>query len=145
MNSFAFATIYAAKRRQVRRFFRLDEDGGTSTIEFVLWLPIFILILALIIDVCFLFLAQAIMFDVASDTARRWAIGTLSTTAEVETFAQAQGSFQGVQPVVNASSSNCAVTVELVFTLADIDVFGILGFVSNDELKASVTQLAEAC
>lgn len=146
MRTLTFAAICAAKRRQIRRFFKQDEEGGTTTIEFILWLPIFIVILALIIDVCFLFLCQAIMYDVASDAARRLAIGSLDK-GEAKTFAETESTFQGIAGSATISDTtdtgDGTVTVLLTHRIEDADVFGILALVSGAKISASVTQMAE--
>ena len=97
-----------ARGRRIGYFLRRDEDGGTSTIEFVLWLPIFILILSIVVDVCFVFLRQAVMYDVAADTARRYAVGRFggtgsdpnqaTTVTTAQTHAVDKATFSGVTP-----------------------------------------------
>lgn len=140
------------------RFLRRDESGGTTTIEFVLWLPIFVLILSLIVDVSFLFLRQAIMYDVASDTARRYAVGAFAgaspadsgTANEVGTeeetakvFAQNAATFGSVIPNVSVNEANGAVTVAVSHALQDVDVTGVLNFVASQTIDATVVQLVE--
>ena len=125
------------------RRFSEDEDGS-HTIEFVLWVPIFILILSLVVDVCFLFLAQSRMFDVASDATRRLAIRQM-TEAEAETYAETNASFRGAAadatPSCPSNSGYCEITIEL--NSADVAVTGILGLLSSEKLTATVRQLQE--
>ncbi|WP_112320789.1 TadE/TadG family type IV pilus assembly protein [Oceanibium sediminis] len=137
--------ILTEQCRRARRFFNVDEDGGTTTIEFVLWLPIFILVLGIIIDVCFMFLAQAIMYDVASDAARSAAIGQFETEQEAIDFAQDKASFRGVLPSVTVDLGATSGTVEVTIThqAQDIDLTGVLGIVAGDTIRASVTQIRE--
>lgn len=132
-----------AHKARLRRYVAEDEEGGTTTIEFVLWLPIFILILSLVIDVCFVFLGQAVMYDVASDAARRVAIGR--PVAETTTYALDKATFLGATPTVEISDPpvNGAYTVTIKHQLDQIDVVGILGFVAGQEISAVVTQLKE--
>lgn len=135
--------ILDEQRRRARRFFNVDEDGGTTTIEFVLWLPIFILVLGIIIDVCFMFLAQAIMYDVASDTARSAAIGQFLTNAEAVTFAQDKAKFRGTTPTVVADVLSNPVSITITHQAQDIDITGALGIIAGDTIRASVTQFRE--
>lgn len=125
-----------------------DEDGGTNTIEFVLWLPIFILILSIVVDVCFMFLAQAVMYDVASDTARRMAVGRFADTTAAEASANTAAAFNGT----NASStvtvgSDSVITVVIRHNVRDVDVIGVFGSVAStfgsDQLTATVLQVQE--
>ncbi|NNU79124.1 pilus assembly protein [Halovulum dunhuangense] len=139
-----FLDIYRLQRRQVRRFLRMDEDGGTNTIEFVLWLPIFILILALVVDVCFLFLAQAVTFDVASDTARRRAVNFFTTDAAASNFLATEATFNNTAPVVaTVTTSGVEVTARVEFAPGDLDLIGVLGFISSDRMSVQVLQLKE--
>lgn len=132
-----------AHRARFARYVNDDEDGGTTTIEFVLWLPIFILILSLVIDVCFVFLGQAVMYDVASDAARRASI--CQDIAATQTYAEQKAEFLGATPTVTITDPpvNGAYTVTIQHNLEDIDVVGILGFLASDTISAVVTQLSE--
>ena len=132
-----------AHKARFARYVADDEDGGTTTIEFVLWLPIFILILSLVIDVCFVFLGQAVMYDVASDAARRVSIG--QDVATTQTYAEQKAEFLGATPTVTITDPpvDGAYTVTIEHDLQDIDVVGILGFLASDKISAVVTQLKE--
>jgi hypothetical protein len=70
------------------RCFTSDEDGS-ATLEFTLWMPVFAILLLLIADTSLLFSAKANLWRVASDTARRIAVGEL-TTVTAPAYAQAQ-------------------------------------------------------
>ncbi|NNU79122.1 pilus assembly protein [Halovulum dunhuangense] len=138
-----------ALHRRASGFLRRDENGGTNTIEFVLWLPIFIFVVCLVVDVCFLFLSQAIMFDVASDTARRAALGLFNgideaaRNAAAEDFAADAATFLGVRPAVDASVDTNPVSIVITHDPSAIDLTGVFGFISGTEMTASVTQLRE--
>jgi len=140
---------WKAHKARFARYIGDDEDGGTTTIEFVLWLPIFVLILSLVIDVCFVFLGQAVMYDVASDTARRASIcqpiGDPSVPDGLYLYAENEAEFLGTRPGVTITQGSGAVTVTIQHELANIDVVGILGFLSGDTISAVVTQLEENC
>ena len=120
------------------------DNEGSSTIEFVLWVPVFALILSLVIDVCFLFLAQSRMFDVASDATRQLAIRRLDDTG-AQNYAIQNASFGGATASASADCPNgtgyCEVTIEL--NSAEVAVTGILNFISTDKLTATVRQLQE--
>ncbi|MEM7613687.1 MAG: TadE/TadG family type IV pilus assembly protein [Pseudomonadota bacterium] len=63
--------------------FRKREDG-TATVEFVLWVPIFILILGFVVDVTSVMLQQSRYYDIARDASRQVALG-LKTPSEART------------------------------------------------------------
>ncbi|MHA3979523.1 TadE/TadG family type IV pilus assembly protein [Halovulum sp. GXIMD14794] len=126
-----------------------DEDGGTNTIEFVLWLPIFILILSIVVDVCFMFLAQAVMYDVASDTARRLAVSS-GSQADIIADAKRNATFGGVEPAVVPTMNldgTGVIRVVVTHKVQDVDVVGVFGSVAStfasDEINATVYQVKE--
>ena len=129
-------------RRKLRGY--RDDEDGSHTIEFVLWVPIFILILSLVVDVCFLFLAQSRMFDVASDATRQLAIGR-KTPSEARQYAIDNASFRGVTAGADASCGTTPGTCEVTITLPsrDVAVTGVLNFLATDNLTATVRQLEE--
>ncbi len=64
------------------RFFHCEH--GTLTVEFVIWMTVvFVPLLALTADVSKLFLAQADMWNVARDTARRMTTGEVTPVSDV--------------------------------------------------------------
>src|ERR1700680_651165 len=71
-------------RARLARFGR--EQRGSITVEFVIWIPVFLVIMGFIADATMLYLTQADMWNVARDTARRMTTGQLSATA-AQTFA----------------------------------------------------------
>ncbi len=61
----------------IRRF--LKNERGSSTIEFVLWIPLFALMLMITSDASFVYLTSTRMENVARDAARRVSMGQIST------------------------------------------------------------------
>lgn len=67
------------------RFVR-DEDG-TVAVEFVLWIPIIVALLATAIDAAALYITHTEMTNVARDTARRMVTGVIRSKSEAEAYA----------------------------------------------------------
>lgn len=65
--------------------FRNDEDGS-HTVEAVIWLPIFVLILALLINVSVIYNRQSMIIRVVQDANRAYSVGRFTNTREVELF-----------------------------------------------------------
>lgn len=122
------------------RVFRKNEDGAV-TVEFVLWVPVFVIILMLVVDASMLFVTQSNFWGVARDSARRVAVNTMTDT-EAETWAEDEATFGSVVPDVDVESSGGNVTVTISTPFSDVDVFGILG-ISGLSLVAEVTQRIE--
>jgi Flp pilus assembly pilin Flp len=69
----------------VGRFLR--DEGGSATIEFVLWVPVFAFILMATVDATILYLHHTEMWNVARDTTRRMAEGSILTVSGAEAYA----------------------------------------------------------
>jgi Flp pilus assembly protein TadG len=125
-----------------RRAFLRDQSGGV-TVEFVIWLPAFLLVLMLAVDVSLVFLAQSRLWSVAGDTARRMSIGTLGETA-AEAFAASAATFRdGRQPEVEAEVSPSEVSVRLSLDSGAVSLFGVFPPGAGQPIIARVTQLRE--
>lgn len=122
------------------RRFRKNEDGAV-TVELVLWVPVFMIILMLVVDASMLFVTQSNFWGVARDSARRVAVNTMTGT-EAETWALDEASFGSVVPTVDVDTTGGNVTVTISTPFSDVDVFGLLGL-SNLNLIAEVTQRIE--
>ena len=66
-----------------RTFRFLRDERGSQSIEFVLWVPVFVALLVIVIDASTLYLTQTEMENVARDTARRIIKGLPPNLAEV--------------------------------------------------------------
>jgi len=69
---------------------RLDSEDGSATVEAVLWIPFFLLLLALIADASFLFHRQAEMLRTVQDVNRAFSTGQIHSTTSVEQILVAQ-------------------------------------------------------
>ena len=130
-----------ANRFGVARRYLRDQDG-TSTVEFVMWVPIFILILGLVVDICFIFLAQSRMYDVTADAARCWAIGAC-TQSEAEQKVARDGAFNGSAPAPSSTINGGAVTLSASLDPSQVAIVGVFGWVASKDITASVTQIKE--
>lgn len=126
-----------------RRFFKDDSAG--VTVEFVLWVPVFLIILALTVDVSMLFLRQANIWYVARDAARQAAIYRLRTEQEIRDYAVPRASFAGdaavVVPTIDPTTGDVQVTITV--PINDVGVFGVLQIGAGNDLRASVIQRME--
>ena len=61
------------RRSRTRRFF--ENQFGSATIEFVIWLPWFFMLLMLTVDASFMYMSLTRMENAARDAARRVAVG----------------------------------------------------------------------
>lgn len=104
--------------RHLRRFVAREE--GSSTIEAVLWLPVFIGAFCLMADAAFIFNGQTIAMRTVQDANRNMSIGRLQTTAEVE--AEVEDNLATLSPHVAAQSSIVAGAVVTKVTIPSSDL-----------------------
>lgn len=128
--------------RLLKRFVR--STRGALTVEFVIWIPVFLVIMAFTADACKLYLTQADMWDVARDTARRMSTGQYCKIPDAQTYAQSQLLY----PLSYTFTITPGTTdvVEIDTPVSGASVFGILadygGFTANT-LRAKVSMPAE--
>lgn len=139
----SLARPFASRARERwSHFLHEDEDGGTMTLEFILWLPVFMLIAALIFDLAFLFMAQTRLHDVAAYATRSWAVGTMSLT-EAQSYARDADILLSARPTSTEVISGGALTMTLSLSAAKVTPFGILHFLGTDNIVSEATQARE--
>lgn len=123
----------------------LDDERGSETIQFVLFVPLFVFLLVIVADASFLFLSYSEISNVARDTARRMAAGQFTSDQEAVDYAVAHLTMFEAPYDVSASydpNSHMAVLIEV--GIADAMVFGkFLGPVLDKTLRARVVMRSE--
>lgn len=87
----------------LRRFCR--EDAGSGTIETVLWVPVFVLIIGLVADTSLIFGRQAEALRVVQDANRALSLGRISNVDAAEAY---------VLNAISEISPNATVETEIV-------------------------------
>jgi len=99
--------------RPFRTFLR--KDSGASTVETVLWFPLFIAVFGLMLDVAMIFHGQAKVLRVVQDGNREYSIGRLTTASAAETAIETELAGLGIQS--NATTSEQAGVAHTVVTV----------------------------
>jgi len=132
-------------KRLIRNF---SDDSGATTVEFVLWVPVFMFILMITVDVSLLFLRQSNLWYVARDAARQASLhqfddfiaaGYGSRNAYLRDSVETRGTFGGDRPdavdplglappeeETHVDTGAQTVTVVLRVPMVDVGIFGIL-------------------
>lgn len=121
--------------------FKKDADGSV-TIEFVLWVPLFVFFLLLVVDASVVFMTQSNYWSVSRDTARLVARHALTADA-ASTYAASNALRSNVTPDVDVEISSSTVTVTIAAPASRIAPFGMLDFVIGSTVNASITQTLE--
>ena len=131
-------------RTRLKSFGR--EERGVITVEFVIWIPVFLIIMAFMADGCVLYLVQADMWNVARDTARRMTTGQLATDQAAHDYAASQLLYPG-KPYTVTAKAGADDVVEITIPVKNASVFGVLaayGSFSGAILDAKVIMRAES-
>lgn len=128
----------------------LRQEGGSSTIEFVLWMPLVVLILLLIVDSSMLFMSRTHAMRVLQDTNRMYSVGqfTGDTLEERATKAQAYAlaRLQGLSPsatVTTTETSQRVVRTRATLETAEIAQIGFLGLMIDTTMVVAAEHRVE--
>lgn len=98
----------------------LSDQRGSASLEFVIWVPFFMLLLMLMVDVSTIYFNQTQMMHVSRDAARRMSMGQL----EPETLtAFVQGHLTNAVTVTNCSIDETA-CVRISRPFENMAIFG---------------------
>ena len=119
-----------------------DDESGAVTVEFVLWVPVFVLILAITVDATVLFMTQANLWSIARDTTRLMAARYL-TDAEAEAYALDRMARWGGDTAIDASHTANYATVSFTVPVASVSPFNIVTAFTSGNLGVSLSQHME--
>lgn len=126
---------------RVARF--AGDEYGSATIEFVLWVPIFVTILVAATDATVLYLNHTEMWNVSRDVVRRISVGDI-TEADAATYVQNELFLRSASYTVQTSDpADLDVWVSIETNIGDASVFGIFKYVASRNLVATVTMRRE--
>ncbi len=123
----------------LRRFIR--DQTGTATIEFVLWVPLYVILLVAVTDASILYLTHTEMWNAARDSARRISVGAMAA-ADAPDRAREKLLLSGRSYTVAASDAG-PVMVEISVNVGDASIFGFFKPVLGRELTARVEMWKE--
>jgi len=121
--------------------FRKDTKGNVS-IEFVLWMPIFMLFILFTADVSLIFTRQSNHRNVSHDTARILSRHGMSVP-EAVFYVKDKTRFSGYTPKVDIQVSDTDVTVSIIASAKRMAPFGTLGFALGETVTAQVKHTLE--
>lgn len=127
-------------RGRIRALF--GSRDGSATVEFVLWFPVFVTMIAVITDLSFIYTTNASMWDAARDTARRMALRQMDV-AEAEAFAASAVALGSSADYTVHATIGDDVMVEITTSTSAASVFGVYAAVLPGTLTARVTMLRE--
>ena len=114
------------------------------TIESVLWLPVFAVILVAAIDATILYLHHTEMWNVSRDVARRVAVGDMT---EANAYAAVESElflYSTAYTVATSDPADADVQIVIQTQISDASVFGFFGPILGTYLTAKVIMRREA-
>ncbi len=123
----------------LRRFIR--DQTGTATLEFVLWVPVYVILLVAVTDASILYLTHTEMWNTARDSARLISVGAMAA-ADAPDRAKEKLLLSG-RTYTLAVSDTGPVIVEISVNVGDASVFGFFKPVLARQLTARVEMMKE--
>ena len=108
----------------VLRRFRRSEDGS-FTLEAVIWMPIFAILLAIIMNLSMVFFYESQMLRIAQDATRAYSMGRL-TEQEAEDYIAQRLSFIDAQITVNTRTVGLVAQSVVSTTAAELMPFDLM-------------------
>ena len=131
----------AGSARVLRRF--LSDECGSATVEFVLWLPVFGILLIVAVDATVLYLQHSEMWNVSRDVARRLAVSDITEEQVANYVADQLFLFSHAYTVATSDPKDLDVQVVIQTRVADASVFGFFEPLLDRYLTAAVTMRRE--
>lgn len=122
---------------------RLGDDSGASSVEAVLWIPLFMFFLLLVFDTSMTFMNKSQLYRLTQDANRGFATGRLRTVEDTRAFIQSGAEALGARPTVEVSLSPNVIRSEIRVRAGDLSGVGVLRLISDIELRVATQHLLE--
>ena len=119
----------------------ISDDRGTATIEFVLWVPVYVILLVAVTDASILYLTHSEMWNTARDSARLISVGAM--TAADAPYRAREKLLLSARTYTVVASDTGPVIVEIGVNVGDASVFGFFKPVLGRQLTARVEMMKE--
>jgi len=131
-------------RRTLKRMIHAynKDTEGTVSIEFVLWLPVFLLFILVTADLSLVFTRQSNQWSISHETARILSRHGM-TAADAQDYVENQARFSGYTPKVEIEVTDSDVTVIIIAKAQKMAPFGTLGFALGNTITTKVKQTLE--
>lgn len=133
---------HAAKAGWFKTFCR--SESGSYTIESVIWLPIYVFILAIMMNVSMVFFNESQLLRVVQDGNRSFAVGRISTLEAVEQYVTERIAYLNVTPTVSSQLVDGIIYTNLSVTATELMPFSMLHkFFAGTTILVSAQQIVE--
>lgn len=138
---------FRSKTRTVSRFnpsafFR--QENGTATVEFVIWLPVVMLVFAIIVDVSMVLGGEAQALRVVQDANRGLSVGYFQTIDAAKAFVLTQVEPLSSNATIDITVTNGVINSRLTMPAADLMSTGFYDNLLNIDVTVVAEFLSEA-
>ena len=141
-NNAKSASVSRNRLGKVAAFFR--DEKGSYTIESVIWLPIYVFILAIMMNVSMVFFNESQMLRVVQDSNRSFAVGRIDTLEAAEQYVLDRLAYLEVTPVVNSQLVDGIIYTNLSIPATQLMPFSMLHkFFNGTDIVVSAQQIVE--
>jgi Flp pilus assembly protein TadG len=129
-------------RKMFRRF--RQDDHGSATIEAVIWMPIFVLILCLVADAALIFGKQAQVMRVVQDANRAMSIGRIMNTADAQTYIRQRIATLSPNATVATVLQSGVIVTTVTMPSSDLTATGLISSFTSINVRVTAQQMSEA-
>lgn len=123
--------------------FRRSEDGA-STVETVLWIPVFIAFFALLFDIAMIFNGQAATLRVIQEANRDYSVGQITTLAATKSRIETNLGRINITPSsVVPKQSNGVISTRVEIPVAELGSLGWFAAFGNLKIDITAEQTVE--
>ncbi len=128
--------------RHARRF--LKDDSGSATIEAVIWVPVFTILLGIVADASLMFGARAEVLRVVQDTNRGLSVGKFATSAQAS--AHVRSEIADISPNATVTTTVVSGVIQTVVDMpsSDLTATGFFSGFADVNVRVRAHQLSEA-
>jgi len=122
---------------------RFKADDGNATVEFVVIFPIFVILLALLVDTSLLFHGQARVLQTVQNANRSFSVGKYTETDEVEAYVEQALSNLSDRATIVTAVEDDEVTTQVSIPTRDLAAVGLIGSLVRGNVFVQATHLVE--
>lgn len=122
----------------------MQSEEGSYTIESVIWLPIYVFVLALMMNVSMVFFNESQILRVVQDSNRSFSVGRITTLEAVEQYVVDRIAYLDVTATVNSQLVDGIIYTNLSIPATDLMPFAMLHkFFASTNIVVSAQQIVE--
>jgi len=124
-----------------RRRFVKSEDGAVS-VEAVLWLPFFVLMVTLLADIALVFYGQARALEITQNVNRAYSVGTIATAEDAKQELTTQLAAMSPNARAQVNYDKGLITAVVTVPTSDLDAVGLFTSLARIDMQV-VSQMVK--